>query len=99
MHPGDVEFGERERRGLGVGGVGLGGFVEVDAAGGVDFRRPKEIERPADEVEHVGAHVTDDAVAVFREGAPTAGMGERIVRPHGGGAQGNCGAGALSRSF
>ena len=44
--------------------------------------RPAQVEHPADHVEHVDAHVADDAVAVFHEGAPAARMDQRVVGPH-----------------
>ncbi len=70
-----------ERGGLGVADVGLAGFVDEDSARGGDAIRPTELEHPARGVEHVHAHVADDAVAVFHEGAPPAGVRHAVERP------------------
>ena len=43
--------------------------------------RPAEVEHPADHVEHVDAHVADDAVAVLHEGPPAARVDQRVVGP------------------
>ena len=75
-------FAEVERRGLRVGDVRLARLVDEDAAGRADARRHAEVEHPAHHVEHVNAHVADDAVAVFHERAPAARMHQLVVRPH-----------------
>ena len=41
---------------------------------------PAEVEHPAGGVEHVDAHVADDAVAVFGEGAPPTSVRQAVVR-------------------
>ncbi len=53
-----------------------------DAAGRADSRRRAQVQQPADHVEHVDAHVADDAVAVLHERPPAAGVIDRAVRPH-----------------
>ena len=40
---------------------------------------PAELEHPAHHVEHVDAHIADDAVAILDECAPAAGVDDRIV--------------------
>jgi hypothetical protein len=44
--------------------------------------RPAEVQHPAHHVEHVDAHVADDAVAVLHEGPPAARVDELVVGPH-----------------
>jgi hypothetical protein len=78
MVPGDLEIAIIEDGGLGIGDIGFAVFVDEDAAGGGDAGRPVEVEHPANHVEHMDAHVTEDAVAVFGEGAPTARVHEFI---------------------
>src|SRR5688572_6680525 len=84
--PDDFDVPEIEGGGLSVGDVRLGFFLDENAAGGIDAGGRAEIEHPADHIEHVNAHVADDSVAVFHEGAPAAGMRDAIEGTHGGGA-------------
>src|SRR5205085_7478492 len=63
--PDDVQVVVGEGGGLGVGDVRLAVAVNQDAAGGADGLWPTQAEHPTDHVEHVDAHVSDDAVAVF----------------------------------
>ena len=79
MLPDDVEIAKVERGGLGVGDVGLGSLFDQDAARGADALGPAELEHPAHHVEHVDAHITHDAVAVFHEGPPASGVGDRVI--------------------
>ena len=82
MRPDDVEFGEIKRRGLRVGDVRHALLVHENAAAGADALGPAEVEHPARHVEHVDAHVADDAVAVFHERPPAARVHELVVGPH-----------------
>ena len=43
---------------------------------------PAQPEHPPHHVEHVDAHVPDDAVAVLHERPPAAGVGDRVIRTH-----------------
>ena len=72
---------------LGIRNVRLAFLLDEDTAGRADLVGPAEFEHPARRVEHVNAHVADDAVAVFPEGSPPAFVGNSVV-----GSQG-CGAG------
>ncbi len=82
MLPDDGELVEIESRGLRVGDVRFAVLLDEDAAGRRNALRPAEFEGPAHHVEHVDAHIADDAVAVFREGAPGARMNQLVVRAH-----------------
>ena len=80
--PDHLQVVEIKTGGLRVGRVGLGLFVDKDAALRNHARRPTEAEHPAHRVEHVNAHVADDPVAVLHERAPTPGVTELIVGTH-----------------
>src|SRR5689334_22287517 len=82
MIPYDLEIAKVERGGLGVGDIGLAGPVYEDAAGRTDFAWRAQLEHPSHHIEHVNAHVSDDAVAVLRESAPTPWVSPLAVRPH-----------------
>src|SRR5262249_29532645 len=61
VRPDHLAFGEVEGGGLGVGDVRAAVAIDEDAAGRADAPRPAEVEHPAHHVEHVDAHVADDA--------------------------------------
>ena len=57
-------------------------FCDQDAARRGDAVGHAEVEHPAHHVEHVHAHVADDAVAVLHVGAPPARVDQLVVGPH-----------------
>src|SRR6185369_4864126 len=65
---------------LSIGNIRFASFVHENATRGTDAPGPAEIEHPADHVEHMNAHVADDAVAVFHESPPASGVTELVVR-------------------
>ena len=54
-------------------------LLDEDSAGRRHAIRPAEVEHPAHHVEHVDAHIADDAVAVFVERAPPASVRQRVA--------------------
>ena len=78
--PDDLQVVEVEARGLRISGVGLGLFVDENAALRNDAAWPAEVEYPADRIEHVHAHVANDAVTILHEGPPCARVAKLIVR-------------------
>ena len=60
------------------GGDAVG--VHENSSGGCDPFRPPEVEHPAHRIQHVYAHVADDAVAVFHEIAPSARVDDLVER-------------------
>ena len=84
--PGHLEITKVKGGVLGICNVSCAVLVHQNAAGAGDANGPAEIEHPADHVQHVDAHVADDAISVFHKGAPAAGVAEFIPWQQRGGA-------------
>ena len=70
MGPDEVQISITESSALGVADVGPAGFVHENTSLAGNGGRPAEIQHPADHVQHVDTHITDNAIAVFHKGAP-----------------------------
>jgi len=98
VRPDHIEAVVLKRGDLRVGDVGFAVFLNEDATGGGNSLGPAKIEHPADGVEHVNAHVTHEAVAVFHERCATSGGGARVRSRGWGWAANRRGGGARGRS-
>ena len=78
--PDNLQVVEVEARGLRISGVGLGLFVDENAALRNNATWPAEAEYPADHIEHVHAHVANDAITILHEGPPCARVAKLVVR-------------------
>ena len=80
--PNNLQIVEIKTSRLRVRGVGLGLFINKNAALRNHARWPAKAKHPTNRVEHVNAHVANDAIAVLGERPPCARMDQWVVRPH-----------------
>ena len=59
--------------------------MDQDAAIGTYRFGPSQIEHPPDHIEHMDAHIANDAIAIFHEGAPTTRVNDSVEGAHGSG--------------
>src|SRR5690606_40755190 len=82
MLPNTVELIEFKDGGLGIGNIGFPILLHINAAGSTDSFGPFKLEKPADGIEHMHAHVAGNTIAIFHKSSPPSTVGQSVVWSH-----------------